>query len=196
MGPVIEIDDPDDHGWRLPVLTDVALRTRIEPPHGLFIAEGARVIERALTAGYELRSVVMTPEWLERTGRSWRAPTPRSTWHPSRLLHELTGFHVHRGALASVRRRPLPDLDDRARGARGIALVEDIVNHTNLGAVFRAGRPGRRRRHPLAVVRGPALPAFGPGLDGSRVHIALRPGRRSWPSVIRRIRRRASPWLR
>ena len=138
MGPVFEVDDPDDprlSDYRS--LTDVALRSSIEAPYGLFIAEGALVIERALAAGYALRSVLMTHEWLERT-----APLLSVTDVPvyvgtDATLHALTGFHVHRGALASVQRRPLPEQAAVLHGARRLAVVEDIVNHTNLGAIFR-----------------------------------------------------------
>jgi tRNA G18 (ribose-2'-O)-methylase SpoU len=139
MGPVVEIDDVSDK--RLADyrdLTDVALRTKIEGPHGLFIAEGARVIERAIATGYRLRSVVMTPDWLERTAPSLAGSSATVYVAPEPVLHALTGFHVHRGALASVHRRPLPELDSLLAGTRRIALVENLVNHTNLGAVFRS----------------------------------------------------------
>jgi tRNA G18 (ribose-2'-O)-methylase SpoU len=139
MGPVVEIDDVTDE--RLADyrdLTDVALRTRIEAPHGLFIAEGARVVERALAAGYRLRSALMTPEWLERTAPALSGSDAPVYVAPEPVLHALTGFHVHRGALASVHRRALPGLAEVLSGARRLALVENLVNHTNLGAVFRS----------------------------------------------------------
>lgn len=139
MGPVVEVDDPNDPrlaDYRS--LTDVALRTRIEPPHGLFIAEGALVIERALGAGYALRSALMTPTWLDRTAPSLRSsPAPVYLGSES-LLHAVTGFHVHRGALASVHRRPLRDFEDLLVRCRRLVVIEDIVNHTNLGAIFRS----------------------------------------------------------
>lgn len=138
MGPVVRIDDPDDPrltDYRS--LTDVSLRMSFEPPHGLFIAEGALVIERALAAGYPLRSALMSPTWLDRT-----APTLADSDAPvyvadDTLLRQLTGFHVHRGALASVHRRPLLSLADLLASARLLTVVEDMVNHTNLGAIFR-----------------------------------------------------------
>jgi tRNA G18 (ribose-2'-O)-methylase SpoU len=139
VGPVIEIVTATDArlaDYRS--LTDVALRTRIEPPHGLFIAEGALVIERAILAGYELRSAVMSPQWLERTEPSLRGSAAPVYLASEPLLKELTGFHVHRGALAAVRRRPLLELDDLAAGSRRLAVIEDLVNHTNVGAIFRA----------------------------------------------------------
>ncbi|HVW80304.1 MAG TPA: RNA methyltransferase [Mycobacteriales bacterium] len=113
------------------------MRTSFEAPHGLFIAEGALVIERALDAGYQLRSALMTPQWLERS-QPWLQRSSAPVYVGSdALLRLLTGFHVHRGALASVHRRALPVLADVLRGARRIAVVEDLVNHTNLGAIFR-----------------------------------------------------------
>jgi tRNA G18 (ribose-2'-O)-methylase SpoU len=138
VGPVVEVDDADDPrlaDYRS--LTDVSLRISFEPPHGLFIAEGALVIERALDAGYALRSALMTPEWLERSAVSLaRSDAPVFVGSDS-VLKALTGFQVHRGALASVHRRALPAFADVIGGARRIAVVEDIVNHTNLGAIFR-----------------------------------------------------------
>lgn len=139
MGPVVEVDDPDDprlSDYRS--LTDVALRTRIEPPHGLFIAEGALVIERALTAGYLLRSALMSPQWLERTTASLLTSDAPVYLGSEALLQTVTGFHVHRGALAAVHRRPLNELGDLLSTARRLVLIEDLVNHTNLGAIFRA----------------------------------------------------------
>jgi tRNA G18 (ribose-2'-O)-methylase SpoU len=138
VGPVVEIDDPDDSrlaDYRS--LTDVALRTSFEPPHGLFIAEGALVIERALDAGYGLRSVLMTPKWLEQS-QPWLSRSNAPVYLGSDgVLMSLTGFHVHRGALASVHRRELASLEAVVADARRIVVIEDIVNHTNLGAIFR-----------------------------------------------------------
>jgi tRNA G18 (ribose-2'-O)-methylase SpoU len=139
VGPVVEVHDPDDprlSDYRS--LTDVALRTKYEPPRGLFIAEGALVIERALTAGYQLRSALMTHQWLDRT-----APVLASSEAPvylgsDDLLRTVTGFHVHRGALASVRRRPVAEFADLLATCRRLVVLEDTVNHTNLGAIFRA----------------------------------------------------------
>jgi tRNA G18 (ribose-2'-O)-methylase SpoU len=139
VGPVVEVDDADDPrlaDYRS--LTDVALRTRIEPPHGLFIAEGALVIERALAAGYLLRSSLMSPQWLDRTAASLRTSDAPVYLGSEALLHSVTGFHVHRGALAAVHRRPLREFAELLTSCRRLVVIEDIVNHTNLGAIFRA----------------------------------------------------------
>jgi tRNA G18 (ribose-2'-O)-methylase SpoU len=139
MGPVVEVEDPDDPrlaDYRS--LTDVALRTRVEPPLGLFIAEGALVIERAIAAGYPLRSVLVSPRWLERTMNVIDGAEAPVYVGSEELLAQITGFHVHRGALAAVHRRPTPTLEELVATAHRIVVLEDLVNHTNLGAIFRA----------------------------------------------------------
>ncbi|HTW20557.1 MAG TPA: RNA methyltransferase [Mycobacteriales bacterium] len=139
MGPVVEVDDVGDprlEDYRS--LTDVALRRRSEPAGGLFIAEGALVIERALAAGYRLRSALMTPQWLDRTAAVLAGSDAPVYLGSDDLLYSVTGFHVHRGALASVHRRPVLDFDRVADRVRRLVVVEDIVSHTNLGAIFRA----------------------------------------------------------
>src|SRR4051812_402924 len=118
-------------------LTDVALRTRFEPPHGLFIAESELVIRRALAAGYRPRSMVMAPEWLERMSALIADADAPVYSAPYDVLKKLTGFNVHRGALASFHRKPLPRVDEVVAEARRVIVVEDMVSHTNLGAIFR-----------------------------------------------------------
>jgi tRNA G18 (ribose-2'-O)-methylase SpoU len=118
-------------------LTDVALRTKFEPPHGLFIAESELVIRRALEAGYRPRSMVMAPEWLERMAplvAAVSAPVYAASYD---VLRELTGFNVHRGALASFHRKSLPSVGAVLSAARRAVVLEDMVSHTNLGAIFR-----------------------------------------------------------
>src|SRR5207245_4476346 len=111
-------------------LTDVRLRTTWEPPHGVFIAESELVIRRALAAGYRPRSMVMAPEWLDRMApliSDVDAPVYSASYD---VLRELTGFHVHRGALASLHRRPLPAVGGVAGAARRRGVREDIGRHT------------------------------------------------------------------
>jgi tRNA G18 (ribose-2'-O)-methylase SpoU len=135
--PHIDITDPDDEriaDYR--ALTDVELRTRWEPPHGLFIAEGELVLRRAVRSGYRLRSVLVDGK---RHGQLadvevGGAPVYTAT---QQVLQAATGFHVHRGVLASVRRRPLPGAAEVLAGARRALILEDVNNHTNLGAIFR-----------------------------------------------------------
>jgi tRNA G18 (ribose-2'-O)-methylase SpoU len=139
VGPVHEIDDADDPRLRdYHSLTDVALRRLLEPAGGLFIAEGALVIERAVAAGYRLRSVLTAAEWLDRLGPALRGSDAPVYVASRAMLEAVTGFHVHRGALASVHRRPLPEPAAVLAGASRVVVLEDMVSHTNLGAVFRS----------------------------------------------------------
>jgi tRNA G18 (ribose-2'-O)-methylase SpoU len=137
-GPIAVDDARDDRLSDYRDLTDVALRSRIEPPHGVFIAESELVIRRALAAGYQPRSIVMAPEWLERMRPLIDDVDAPVYAAPYDVLRELTGFHVHRGALAAFHRKPLPSVSSLlAGGAKRVVVLEDLVSHTNLGAVFR-----------------------------------------------------------
>jgi tRNA G18 (ribose-2'-O)-methylase SpoU len=129
------ITDPDDEriaDYR--ALTDVELRTRWEPPHGLFIAEGELVLRRALRAGYVLRSVLVDEKRSDQIADVAGAPMYQAS---QEVLQRTTGFHVHRGVLASFHRRPLPAAADVLAAAHRVAILEDVNNHTNLGAIFR-----------------------------------------------------------
>ena len=122
-------------------LTDVALRTRAEPERGLFIAESEKVIRRALAAGFRPRSYLMGERWLTDLADLVAAAQVDGVpvfWGSPTVLEELTGFHLHRGALAAMQRLPLPSLDDVLAGARRVFVLEDIVDHTNVGAIFRS----------------------------------------------------------
>jgi tRNA G18 (ribose-2'-O)-methylase SpoU len=130
------IVDPDDErlaDYR--ALTDIDLRTRFEQPYGLFIAEGELVLRRALRAGYSARSILVDAKRVEQiAGVATDAPVYAAD---QALLETLTGFHVHRGVLASFHRRELPTVEEVLAGARRIVVLEDVNNHTNLGAIFR-----------------------------------------------------------
>jgi tRNA G18 (ribose-2'-O)-methylase SpoU len=137
--PVHHITDPGDPrvaDYRS--LTDVQLRVSWEPPHGVFIAEGELVLRRALEAGYELRSVLVDAKRVDQLADllNGRGDVPVYAGAPA-VLAETTGFHVHRGILASVRRPPLRDVGELLATARRLAILEDLNNSTNLGAVFR-----------------------------------------------------------
>jgi tRNA G18 (ribose-2'-O)-methylase SpoU len=122
-------------------LTDVQLRTRVEPAGGMFIAEGRQVIHRAAAAGYPIRSVLTEEKWLAGLADvidSTAIDTVPVYLADPVLLESVTGFAVHRGALAAMGRLPLPGVAELASAARRIVVVEDVVNHTNLGAVFRS----------------------------------------------------------
>ena len=135
-------------------LTDVALRRRIETERGLYMAESTKVVARAVEAGHAPRSFLMTERHLEEMrpviaaaagtgGRGDGGPVPVLIT-PEGLLESITGFHLHRGALAAMNRPVLADVDELlasacgGRGARSIAVLEDLVDHTNVGAAFRS----------------------------------------------------------
>jgi tRNA G18 (ribose-2'-O)-methylase SpoU len=135
-----EVDDADDP--RLADyrdLRDVELRKHLEAEHGLFLAEGEKVVRRAVEAGFTPRSFLMAPRWLDGL-RDVLATSDAPCYVVSEDLAErVTGFHVHRGALASLERRPLPSLDEVLESVRTVLVLEDIVDHTNVGAILRSG---------------------------------------------------------
>lgn len=137
MAQQIQITDPADPRLADYVsLRDSQLRLGLEAERGLFIAEGAKIIERAGAAGYRARSFLLAPRWLDGL-----APVLEASDAPCYLLSEaaieqVTGFHVHRGALASMWRRPGPSVAD-LMGHRRLVVCEDIVDHTNIGAIIR-----------------------------------------------------------
>jgi tRNA G18 (ribose-2'-O)-methylase SpoU len=135
---VISVNDPADPRLRDYVrLTDVGLRRSLEAPAGLFIAEGEKVIRRAVAAGYPLRSLLVTPAMLASVAAIARA-CPGAVYLVSpEVARQVTGYQVHRGALASLQRRPLPPVADVIGRASRIVVLEDIVDHTNVGAIFR-----------------------------------------------------------
>jgi tRNA G18 (ribose-2'-O)-methylase SpoU len=132
---VEECDDPRLADYR--ALTDVELRRRTEPADGIFIAEGELVISRALKAGYSLRSALMSPRFAA-ASEALLADVDAPLYVGSEeLLEAVAGFHVHRGALAAMARRPLPAVEEVLATARRVVVLEDVNSHTNLGAIFR-----------------------------------------------------------
>jgi tRNA G18 (ribose-2'-O)-methylase SpoU len=125
-------DDPRLADYRS--LTDVALRRKLEPEYGLFIAEGEKVVRRAVAAGYQLRSLLVA---YARVNDVADLPGPQYVADYN-VLAAVTGFHVHRGVLAAMQRRPLPTVDAVQRGARRLMVLEELSSTTNLGAVFRS----------------------------------------------------------
>ncbi|WP_442864350.1 TrmH family RNA methyltransferase [Brevibacterium sp. BRM-1] len=133
-------------------LTDVALRRVREPAEGMFIAESEKIIRRALAAGIAPRSFLMTPRWFagiaDVLGGSSAAAGEGQAGAlgeeapifigSAEVLESLTGFHLHRGALAAMARPVLPTVEAVVAGARRVVIVEDVVDHTNLGAIFRS----------------------------------------------------------
>lgn len=121
-------------------LTEGQLRSRRDAELGLFIAESPKVIVRALDAGYEPISLLMEPRQIEGQGREIleRCPDVPVYTAQREVLAELTGYPLTRGVLCAMRRRPLPEVETLCRSARRIAVLEGIVDSTNLGAIFRS----------------------------------------------------------
>ncbi|MFH8554699.1 TrmH family RNA methyltransferase [Streptomyces celluloflavus] len=139
MAEIITVDDPDDPRLSdYTGLTDVELRRRREPAEGLFIAEGEKVIRRARQAGYEMRSMLLSAKWVDvMRDVIDEIPAPVYAVHPD-LAERVTGYHVHRGALASMQRKPLPAAAELLGTARRIVVMEAVNDHTNIGAIFRS----------------------------------------------------------
>ena len=141
-GVPIEITDPADPRLADYVaLTDVVLRRRTEPERGLYIAESQKVIRRALRAGHRPRSYLMARRWLDdladlvADAEADGIPVYFGE-HP--VIEQLTGFHLHRGALAAMQRPVLPSAASLVRDARRVIVLEGVVDHTNVGAIFRS----------------------------------------------------------
>lgn len=130
------IDDPQLDFFTK--LTDVALRRRTEPETGLYLAESTKVISRALAAGHRPESVITLEKWLpDLEPLLERYDIPVYVGEESEL-EGLTGFILHRGAIAAMHRPELPSLHDVLTGARRVVILENIVDHTNVGAIFRS----------------------------------------------------------
>lgn len=130
--PISSADDPRLADYR--DLRDVQLREHLETEHGLFLAEGEKVVRRAVEAGFSPRSFLMAPRWLDGLADVLdRSEVPVYVVSEA-LAEEVTGFHVHRGALASLHRETLPTVDEVLEGARSVLVLEDVVDHTNTWA--------------------------------------------------------------
>ncbi len=141
MANIIELHDFNDP--RLDVyarLTENQLLNREHPDDGIFIAESPKVVERALDAGFESLSILterrhiegQSREILERCG-----DVPIFTAELE-VLTKLTGFKLTRGLLCAMRRKSLPTLEEVCAGTRRVAVLENVVNPTNVGAIFRS----------------------------------------------------------
>lgn len=139
------LDDP-----RLDVyarLTELQLRNRLEPERGIFIAESDKVIDRALDAGFCPLSFLVPDHRLTRmSALIERAGGDKPEAEggipvfvaPAAEIEKLAGYELTRGVLCAMRRTPLPSVEEVVAGARRIAVLEDITNHTNVGAAFRS----------------------------------------------------------
>ena len=116
------------------------LRNRLEPEKGLFIAESPKVIGTALDTGLEPVSFLMEPRHVETQARDILARCGEVPVYtaPLDVLKQLTGFPLTRGMLCAMRRRPLPAVETVCAGAKRVAVLEDVMNPTNVGAIFRS----------------------------------------------------------
>ncbi len=157
MAELIEVTDPGDPrlgDYR--DLRDVELRKHLEAEHGLFLAEGEKVVRRAVEGGFAARSFLMAPRWLDGLADVLDSSDAPCFVVSEALAEQVTGFHVHRGALASLERRPLPPVAEVLEGIAGhpagaasrepgsdtsrrsrVAVLEDLVDHGNVGSAFR-----------------------------------------------------------
>lgn len=136
--PVIPISDLSDPRLAdYSHLTDVALKKARGTEHGLYLAESALVLERALRAGHQPRSVLALGGTVDEALALVGDDVPVFSG-PGELLAELTGYIVHRGLIASMNRPPLPEPDELLATARRIVILEDVADPTNVGAIFRS----------------------------------------------------------
>ena len=169
MAGTVVVDDPSDPRLAdYARLTDVRLRTALEPAHGLFVAEGDKVIRRAIAAGYQVRSMLVTQDRLAGLADVADACPGPVYLVSDEAAEQVTGYRVHRGALASMGRRALPTVTGLLSGGplagpgpaagaarpapagaahqaragqpgrpRRIVILEDLVDHGNVGGIFR-----------------------------------------------------------
>ena len=178
MAGIVVVDDPGDPRLADYVrLTDVRLRTALEPAHGLFVAEGDKVIRRAVAAGFQVRSMLVTQDKLAGLADVAGACPGPVYLVSDEVAEQVTGYRVHRGALASMARRALPTVTGLLSGGplagdlsggppagggaaadaagpapagsahqardgqpgwpRRIVILEDLVDHGNVGGIFR-----------------------------------------------------------
>ncbi|TDD62940.1 RNA methyltransferase [Actinomadura darangshiensis] len=138
MARLIPVSDPADPRLADYVrLRDMNLRKSLEAEHGLFVAEGEKVIRRAAGAGHPVRSLLMSRRWAEPLADLLDGLDAPVYIAADAVLEAITGFQVHRGALASVERLPLPAVDSVLAGARRVLVLEDLVDHANVGSIYR-----------------------------------------------------------
>ena len=132
--PILNPDDPRLADYLR--LRDVSLRKSLEAAEGLFIAEGEKVIRRAATAGYVPRSFLLAPRWIDGLSDVLDSCDAPVYVVSEGLAEQVTGFHVHRGALASFERQTRWRLEDLL-GFDRLVVCEDLVDHSNVGAIVR-----------------------------------------------------------
>jgi tRNA G18 (ribose-2'-O)-methylase SpoU len=129
-------DDPRLHDFVQ--LRDVQLRSVLEPAEGLFLAEGEKTIRRAAMAGFRCRAILLAARFVEPLADLLSTVEAPVLVADDAVIEATAGFPVHRGALASFERRPLPPPEDVLTDARRVVVLEDLADHTNVGLVFRS----------------------------------------------------------
>ena len=141
MPEIIEITE--FHAPELDVyarLNENQLLNRAEPSKGLFIAESPKVVERAMNAGYEPVSMLVEKKHIEGEAKGVIAKCGDIPIYTAEfeVLKQLTGFALTRGVLCAMKRRPLTSVQEVCKNARRIAILENVMNPTNVGAIFRS----------------------------------------------------------
>lgn len=142
---ILRVDSLDDPRLSAYInLTEIQLRNKLEPDQGIFIAESPKVIERALAARREPLSFLVEEQWLEgmketfaSVDEEWGLDIPVFV-ASEELLKKLTGYRLHRGAMCAMRRWELPSVRELCADARRVAVMENIVDFTNVGALMRS----------------------------------------------------------
>lgn len=141
MNHIVEITDFDSPALDVYArLTEAQLLNRDRPQDGLFIAESPKVIERALDAGYEPVSILTEERHVKGEGREIIRRCQDIPVYTAEfdVLTKLTGFKLTRGMLCAMHRKPLPSVEEICRGASRIAVLENVMNPTNVGAIIRS----------------------------------------------------------
>ena len=141
MANIIEIRDLSAPGLDVYArLTEAQLRNRLEPEKGIFIAESPKVILRALDAGIQPLSLLMERKQIDGPARDVLARCGDAPVYTAdrEVLAGLTGYALTRGVLCAMRRPALPGVEQLCAGARRVAVLEGIVDSTNVGAIFRS----------------------------------------------------------
>lgn len=141
MAEIIEIHNFDAPELDIYVrLSEVQLLRLYEPGEGVFIAESPKVIERALNAGYIPISILMEKKHVEGEGKEILECCPNTPVYVAELsvITKLIGFQLTRGMLCAMHRQPLPLVERVCENAKRIAVLENVVNPTNVGAIFRS----------------------------------------------------------
>lgn len=135
---VVHVDGGDARVSDYRNLTDVQWRTAAEPAAGMFLAEGIKVIRRAVAGGYVPRSALTADRWLPDLAQVLEPFAGDILVASAQVVESIVGFRLHRGALAAFERRPPVPAATLLATARRIVVCENFVDHTNVGLVFRS----------------------------------------------------------